>query len=49
MVDPVILSGGPAGGETVEGDGWAEGEERAFDGFLYRRIGHQAVFVGAAS
>lgn len=49
MEDPVELSGGPKGGETVEGKGWAQGAERAFDGALYRRHGAQAVYTGEAA
>ncbi|WP_293862521.1 hypothetical protein [uncultured Alsobacter sp.] len=48
MIDQVTLSGGDLGGEVVEGEGWAEGERRDFNGFLYERRGDQAVFVGMA-
>ena len=48
MTDPVELSGGPNGGETVEGQGWAEGTIRSFGSAFYRRAGGQAVFVGEA-
>lgn len=48
MNDPVELSGGPKGGETVEGQGWAEGSIRQFGNAYYRRVGAQAVFVGEA-
>lgn len=46
MTDPVILSGGDAGGEIVEGDGWPMGETRDVGGCLYRRDGDFAIFVG---
>jgi hypothetical protein len=48
MIDPVTLSGGNAGGEIVEGDGWPMGETREFAQHLYRRDGKIAVFVGVA-
>lgn len=46
MTDPVTLSGGPMGGEDVEGEGWNVGEEKTFGAARYRREGRQAVYVG---
>jgi hypothetical protein len=54
--DPVFLSGGEPKAEIVEGTGWLVDEERALDGFIYRRIANdgdaksadQAVFCGKA-
>jgi len=48
MTDPVTLSGGPKGGDIVEGQGWADGTIRQFDNAFYRRVGALAVFVGEA-
>lgn len=48
MNDPVELSGGDNGGQTVEGQGWAEGTVRQFGDGFYRRVGAQGVFVGPA-
>jgi hypothetical protein len=44
----VTLSGGQHGGDEVDGTGWANGDVRDISGFLYRREGDQAVFVGMA-
>jgi hypothetical protein len=44
----VSLSGGEHGGQEVDGTGWADGEVRDFSGWLYRRQGDQAVFIGMA-
>jgi hypothetical protein len=45
----VTLTGGPMGGEQIDGDGWAPNTERVFGGLKYRRdYVDLAVFTGAA-
>jgi hypothetical protein len=47
--EPVNLSGGDLGGTVVEGQGWAPGIERTFDGIKYRRdYADMAIFTGVA-
>jgi hypothetical protein len=45
----VTLSGGPLGGQQIDGTDWAVGETRQVEAFAYRREDETvAVFVGVA-
>lgn len=46
-METIVLSGGDLGGSERDAKGWAIGEDRAFDGLVYRRVSEtQAVLAG---